>query len=178
MGSAARRCGAYGGEFLWARTRDGRRLTKKTSQTRAKRSYKEQRQWLNQKPDQSSAPRSDSFNRRRVTWSACHVFQINFARHARPPLHRSISSIVDPGRKPPLLAGNSYTPPRVERTPRRTPLGGYGPAHRAVSGEGARGDRSPAMEKIAGKGPSRRPPLRRHEAADAAVSGGGGGASP
>jgi hypothetical protein len=52
MGSAVRQRGAYGGEYLWARARGGRRLAKETSQTRAKRSYKEQQQrltknWIN-----------------------------------------------------------------------------------------------------------------------------------
>jgi hypothetical protein len=47
MGSAAQRCGAYSGEYLRAglrlRARDGKRIGKETSQTRARKYYKEQR---------------------------------------------------------------------------------------------------------------------------------------
>jgi hypothetical protein len=76
--------------------------------------------------------------------------------------------------------GNSYAPIRSDPTLCRTPLVGYGPAHLVVSGrrKNGMGDR-PVMEKMAGEGPSRQPPQRRrHEAVDAADSGGCGGASP
>jgi hypothetical protein len=53
-------------------------------------------------------------------WVLHHYQSGPYIRHGLASLGSIVGSESSYG-------GDSYTPPRVERTPRRTPLGGYGP---------------------------------------------------